>query len=209
MEIELQHSYIAVKTPYGLSYGGNQGWSDGNLKRCGCGVVAALDLMLYLCRWHDVPEAPKLKALIASDPISLEDYKHALRYMTANYLPTIPRFGINGIMLAAGVNLFFLKNKLPYRAYWGLTGLQFPQAAETMLAADIPVLLSVGQNFPKVWGKEKLTFYRQRPDGSFIPATRTKAHMVTVTGMDADWLRLSSWGVCYFIRRTEYRAYVR
>ena len=209
MEIELQHPYIAVKTPFGLSYGGNQGWSEGNLRRCGCAVVAGLDLMLYLCRWHNVPEAPKLRALIASNPISQEDYTRALRYMTANYLPTIPHFGINGLMLAAGVNLFFLKNKLPYRAYWGLTGLQFPQAVETMLTADIPVLLSVGQNFPKVWGKEKLTFYRQAPDESYIRTTQTKAHMVTVTGMDGDWLQISSWGKRYFIRRQEYRSYIR
>ena len=209
MEIELQHPYITVQTPFGLSYGGNQGWSKGNLRRCGCAVVAGLDLMLYLCRWHDVAEAPKLKTLIENDPIPQEDYLQALRYMTANYLPMIPRFGINGLMLAGGVNLFFLKNKLPYRAYWGLTGRNYFHAVETMLSADIPVLLSVGQNFPKIWGKEKLPFYRQSPDAAYIRTTQTKAHMVTVTGMDDEWLQIASWGKRYFIRRSEYMEYIR
>ena len=209
MEIELQHPYITVQTSFGLSYGGNQGWSKGNLRRCGCAVVAGLDLMLYLCRWHDVPDAPKLKTLIENDPIPQEDYLQALRYMTANYLPMIPRFGINGLMLAGGVNLFFLKNKMPYRAYWGLTGRNYFHAVETMLSADIPVLLSVGQNFPIIWGREKLAFYRQGPDASYIRTTQTKAHMVTVTGMDDEWLQIASWGKRYFIRRCEYMAYIR
>jgi hypothetical protein len=209
VEIELQHPYIAVKTPYGLSYGGNQGWSDGNLRRCGCAVVAGLDLMLYLCRWHNVPEAPKLKALIDSDPIPEEDYIRALRYMTANYLPTIPRFGVNALVLAAGTNLFFVKNKLPYRARWGVTGRHLWRDIETMLRADIPVLLSVGQNFPKVWGKDKLRLYRTSPDGRFLPTAQTKAHMLTVTGIDSEWLQVSSWGRRCFIRRPEYESYIR
>lgn len=209
MEIELQHPYIAVKTPYGLSYGGNQSWCDGNLRRSGCAVVAGLDLMLYLCRWHDVPEATKLKTLIESDPIHEEAYVEALRYMTANYLPTIPRFGVNALVLAAGTNLFFVKNDFPYRAWWGVTRQHLWRDIESMLRSDIPVLLSVGQNFPKVWGKDKLRLYRESPDSRYLPTAQTKAHMVTVTGMDGEWLQVASWGRRCFIRRSEYETYTR
>ena len=44
-----------------LSYGGSQRWLDsGALRQCGCGVIAAPDLLLYLrqqrtdCRWLPV-----------------------------------------------------------------------------------------------------------------------------------------------------------
>ena len=32
---------------------------------------------------------------------------------------------------------------------------------------------------------------------------------MTVTGMDEDWLCVSSWGNRYYISREEYRRYVR
>ena len=37
----------------------------------------------------------------------------------------------------------------------------------------------------------------------------TKAHFVTITGMDEEWLRISSWGKEYFINRREYDDYVK
>jgi hypothetical protein len=33
--------------------------------------------------------------------------------------------------------------------------------------------------------------------------------MVTVTGMDDEWLQIASWGKRYFIRRCEYMEYIR
>ena len=47
---ELKNPYICVNYGGVLSYGGNQmGSSSGNFSACGCGVVAGLDLLLYLC----------------------------------------------------------------------------------------------------------------------------------------------------------------
>lgn len=41
--------YISVLRNGVLSYGGSQRWLDsGALRQCGCGVIAALDLLLYL-----------------------------------------------------------------------------------------------------------------------------------------------------------------
>ena len=45
--LSLQHPYISIALPHGKSYGGGQQLSrDAMLRRCGCGVVAAADLLL-------------------------------------------------------------------------------------------------------------------------------------------------------------------
>ena len=77
-----------------------------------------------------------------------------------------------------------------------------------MLSADLPVILAVGPNFPAVWMKERLRFFVKSKNGVFRPGTATKSHYVTVTGMDEDWLRISSWGSEYYISRREYEDYV-
>lgn len=60
-EHALNGEYISVLRNGVLSYGGSQRWLDsGALRQCGCGVIAALDLLLYLrqqrtdCRWLTV-----------------------------------------------------------------------------------------------------------------------------------------------------------
>ena len=51
--LSLQHPYISVSFDGHGSYGGGQQFShDRMMKRCGCGVVAATDLLLYLDRYH-------------------------------------------------------------------------------------------------------------------------------------------------------------
>ena len=60
-EHTLKGEYISVLKDGRLSYGGSQRWSDSPVLRgSGCGVIAALDLLLYLarqrtdCRWLTV-----------------------------------------------------------------------------------------------------------------------------------------------------------
>ena len=58
------------------------------------------------------------------------------------------------------------------------------------------------------WEKNKLNFYPD-PDRTIArPTARTMAHYVTVTGSDAEWLRISSWGNPYYIHKAEYCDYV-
>lgn len=78
-----------------------------------------------------------------------------------------------------------------------------------MLREDIPVILSIGPNFPLLWQKKELTLHIQTNEGSFYPGPATHAHYVTVTGMDDTWLQISSWGRKYFINRNEYLQYVK
>ena len=72
---------------------------------------------------------------------------------------------------------------------------------------DVPVILSIGRNFPRVWRNAETAFYtpgRKRP-----PACSTNAHFVTVTAMDEGYLTVSSWGHPYRLSREEFDAYRR
>ena len=201
--ITLNHPYPQVRLDTACSYGGNQMLARGaTMKECGCGVVAALDLLLYLKSHnsdsHSLPS-----------PLSLQEYNEALEKLSRRYFPLIPHFGINGLFLAAGINRLMRAEGLPYRAKWMASGSKIWARVENMLLRDLPVILSVGPNFPAVWQKNSLNFYRKLPNGSYCRATAAQAHYVTATGLDAGWLRISSWGKEYYINRSEYDQYVR
>ncbi len=196
--LSLRRPYPGILKSNTVSYGGSQMWSEKKIIReCGCGPVAALDLLHYL-----TDEDTRA-------PLSLEGYNKELRTLCLHYLPLIPKSGLNGLTLALGVNRLFRERQLPFRAFWALSGSRLWDRIREMLERDMPVILSIGPNFPVLWQKERLRFYIRRRDGSYIPATAAKSHYVTVTGMDTDWLRISSWGREYYIKRQEYEDYVK
>ena len=195
--IGLSRPYLQISDGKSLSYGGSQMRSDNNMiRKCGCGPVAALDLCAYL-EGRD------------RTPIPLEEYNRELERLCRRFFLLIPNIGINCIGLIAGLNLMFWEKHLPYRAFWAASGGRLWERAEEMLRRNIPVILSIGPNFPRFWGKDRLNFYVRLQDGRFLPAVSTKAHYVTVTGLDENWLRISSWGRQYYINRREYEAYIR
>lgn len=195
--LALQRPYVRVLREGRCSYGGNQMWSvSSNIQRCGCGPVAALDVLLYLSGQQD-------------EPIRLDDYDRELERLCRYYFPLVPSVGINGIFLAMGMERLLRKHRLPYHAFWAVSGKRFWERITEMLEQDIPAIFSIGPNFPLIWGKNKLRFYVKGRDGSMIPAQSTLAHYVTATGLDGDWLRISSWGREYYILRQEYDDYVR
>ena len=205
----IKNDYISVDDGQRRSYGGNQMASDWRtMREVGCGVIAALDLLLYLCRYHGC--SCGFFAEAAEDgSIDEHEYDALAQKLSRRFFPMIPKLGINGLMLAAGLNRFFRHYNLPYRAVWGIgRGRLFDEIAD-MLARNIPVILSVGPNFPLFWQKHELSFYASRPDGSFFRACGIKAHYVTVTGIDEKRLRISSWGREYYIDRGEYMDYIR
>ena len=63
--------------------------------------------------------------------------------------------------------------------------------------------------FPAVWKKDRLPLYSKRENGSFIRSSSAKSHYVSVTGLDDEWARISSWGREYYINRMEYDDFVR
>lgn len=196
--LSLNSPYLQVNHQGRLSYGGNQMWSEHPvIRKCGCGPVAALDTVWYL------------ENRGSSEPVPLSMYNVELRSLCRRYFPLVPPFGINGLVFVVGLNRLLRDRKLPYTAFWMLSGSKLWDRVEAMLWDDLPVILSVGPNFPAFWQNNRLPFYVRSANGSFHRAAATKGHFVTVTGMDENWVRISSWGRELYFNRSEYEEYTR
>lgn len=177
-------------------FGGDQNWSTKKyVKGYGCGVVACSNLLL-----HSVERKGEV--------LSREDYVRFGKRMRHLYLPVIPKFGMNGLFMALGMNVYFFVKRLPMRCYWGCLRKNIFEHIERMLREDFPPVLAIGPNFPNLWGKKTLTLYTLRGD-NYVPAAYTKAHYVSVTAMDDEYLEVSSWGKKYYINRNEYLEYAK
>lgn len=175
-------------------FGGDQSWFPYRfLKNSGCGVIAAAELLLKLRGRESIGKSEYME-------FATELWKH--------FLPVIPGLGMNGLTLAAGLNRYFRKKNMPYRAFWCISAGKMSRRVRQMLKNDIPVILSIGPNFPMFWRGEKLTIYRKVND-TFVAAVKTKAHFVTVTGWEGRMIRISSWGKEYYIDYVEYKEYVK
>ena len=192
---KLKSSYLKVETKDGASYGGNQAWFPYKfLQKTGCGVIGAADTLLHLSGKEEITE---------------EEYMEFAKILWKKFLPVIPGFGMNGLTLMAGMNRYFKVHGMPYHARWRISGQKMVSRIDRMLTKGIPVILAVGPNFPFVWKKEKLTFYKKISEENYIPAVKTRAHFVIVTGRDGSRLKISSWGKEYYIDIREYRRYVK
>ncbi len=205
----LKKPYIGVQYEDMLSYGGNQRMADNKiLKNCGCGVVAALDLLLYITKNKACYVDSEIKALSLYDCIPAKKYNRVLEKMRKSYFPLIPNFGMNGFGLMAGMQMFFLRYKMPYSCHWCISDKGLWGKVYQMLRDDIPVIMSVGPNFPFVWKKEKTILYTKDENGEFKAASAVKAHFIMITAIDENWLEISSWGKRYYINRRNYEEYV-
>ena len=194
MRIELKRPYPAIRTGTTLSCGGNQGWfPDENFRRCGCGVIACADVLLYLSGQSELTREEYLR------------YVHSLR----KYFPLIPRRGIDGVRLAVGLSICLRQRGVNVRAGWSASGVRFWRRLETMLSADLPAIIAIGPNFPRVWGNERLPLYRKTENGGFVESERTKGHFLTVIALDDEWMEVSSWGRRLYLRRGSYADYMR
>ena len=207
--LSIQHPYISVAVYGGASYGGGQQFSENAMiRRCGCGIVAATDLLLYLSRWHMTERIPLFDGLPSDAPVPFPAYTGLLSRMNRRYLPMIPYAGINGVMLMLGIQRFFHDYKMPFTARWCFAHSKLWERIEAMLREDLPVIMAVGPNFPFIWGDKRAAFYRMNRDGAYVRTSGARAHYFTVTGMDDEWLRISSWGRLYYLKRDEFEEYV-
>ena len=191
----LKHPYLQVKVRNGLSFGGNQRWMPYKfLKNWACGVISAADVLLHLKGKHQVTEA---------------EYLDFAKGLWKFYLPVIPGFGMNGITLMIGMNRYFVKEKMPYRANWNIRGKKLLSRIDDMLSRDIPVIFSVGPNFPKFWGKQAVNLYKKTAQENYVPASKTRGHYMIITGREGMWLQISSWGKEYYLDFSEYQEYIR
>jgi len=208
--IGLRHPYFSVKTQDGCSYGGSQTWSSSRMMRkVGCGVVGISDVCLYLGLHRSNYKTDLHYGILREDGyISFPRYERYVMKMRRRYLKLIPGLGVPGFLLPLALNRYFQHYRIEMHARWCFCVGKMFSRIEKMLAQDIPVILAVGPNFPFVWGKKKVTFYKLE-NGVFYPATETKSHFVVVTGLVDEYLQISSWGKEYYISWPEYLHYVR
>jgi len=207
--LELRHPYIEVQTARGVSCGGGQQFSESAMvRRCGCGIIAALDTLLYLSRWHMVGPVPYFRRFPAEGPVPFHVYTDCVKALSRRYFPMIPYRGINGLLLALGMQAFFHDQHMPFSARWCMISSRLWERIEEMLRQDLPVIMSVGPNLPLIWENHRVRFYVRTPEGRYLPAAAANAHYFTVIGMDETWLRISSWGNLYYLNRREFEDYV-
>jgi len=205
---KLRNNYISVANIAKASYGGSQMRSEKPvIKRCGCGLIAACDLLLYLHRHHKDCNSDLFEGLTVDEAVPISAY-NALLDKLSPLFPIIPPFGISGPLLVLGLNIFFRQNHYPYKALWAMNETALWRRTKYMLEQDFPVIISVGQNLPFIWQKHKLNLYVER-GGQKIKASSVKAHFMTATAIDDEWLCVSSWGRKYYINIKEYDSYVR
>ena len=101
---------------------------------------------------------------------------------------------------------YFKRYNVPLKASWGVSKDRIWQEIEDMLEQDLPVILSVGNQFPVFWKKKGAQLYR-RSGEALKQSVHVHAHYVTVVGMDDAWLRISSWGQEYYLAREEFLRY--
>lgn len=203
----LRYPLPAVVNGARTSYGGSQRLSHSStIRSAGCGLVAACDLFRYLNDHHARCHCELFDDLVTGEALDIKNYNRLLDRLKS-YFPIIPRLGINGVMLSLGINAFFLRYGYPYVAVWCVSPRNLWERVARMLSEDIPVIISVGPNFPLVWQKHKADLYAERA-GEIRKVSSVKAHFMTVTGMDDQWLSLSSWGRKYYMDRKEYEQYV-
>ena len=207
--IGLKHPYPSVDREGG-SYGGSQLWSEqSNIRRCGCGLVAGTDLLLYLHRTRPDCQSTLFRGVPAEGLISQRRYRLVTERVERAYLPLLPMLGMNGWMLTVGLNRHFRKEESALRSRWGVWEGRLRGAIAEMLERDIPVILSIGTNFPKLWQDQRVQFYIKKTSGAYHSVCGVKAHFVTITGMDERWLRVSSWGKEYYVDFWEFARYVK
>ena len=207
-EAYLDHPYISVRAGDTLTYGGNQNLASKDLMRkCGCGIIAAADLLLYLCSTRPEYRKDILGCPAGEEPIPLAEYDRLTEQLRRKYFPLIPGSGLNVYFLAAGLNRCFKAFGIPLHAKWGVPGKYLWRAIHKMLDDDIPVILAIGLSFPFIWAKNKLPFYTHLAE-SYRRSGGAKSHFVTITGMDGEYLRISSWGREYYVLRRELAQYI-
>ncbi len=191
------------------SYGGNQRlFGNSTMRGYGCGVIAAADLLYYLALKNPQYATP-YTGKPESNSLSFEKYERMCSRLRSSFMPIIPRFGKTGPALAAGLNAYFSRYSIPLKAKWCIAHEKLFERIEEMLSADLPVIFSVGANFPIFWGKHRVNLYTRSEGGAMRPVSAARAHFMTITEIDEEFITLSSWGGKYHMSRREYLEYVK
>lgn len=208
--MELKHEYPSLSGGARPTYGGSQMLSPRKiLQKCGCGPVAVADLLIYLSRSRAGCDTALTNAIPLFGPAERSVYFGMLDRLCRRYTPVLYPIGTNGVFLAAGMNAYFRRNKIRLRASWCCGLKKLRERLGSMLENDLPVILAIGPNFPFMSSNRHKVALYVKAGGRMIRKTEVNAHYVTVTGMEGEWLRVSSWGSEFYINIDEYELYAR
>ena len=237
-------SYIPVIRESITYYGGSQMWfpdthwfsTDYILHYYGGGTIATADFILYLTLRNQELQTPVTEsALQSSKPVVYNNYLTYVKKIHASYTKTHRYLAVPGPKIASAINSYASHYHINLEASWKWTLSYYDMydMIETMLAQDLPVILSIGANTPNPWGKRGISFYERREinypadtDATSDTDIRKKPYYyrsvfhnicgqyVTVTAMIKDdmagkiMLRISSWGRQYYLDYEEFREYI-
>lgn len=234
-------NYVPVIKDAETYYGGSQMWfptdhwysKDYVLHNYGCGTIATADLFLYLALRRNHFKTPETAiALQGTTQILFDNYDMYVRLIHDQYTKTRRFLAVLGPSVAKSINAYSNLHNFDLKASWKwkLTYYDMLELIEEMLKRDIPIILSIGPNTPKLWGKKGISFYERCEIDYLEHTTQTgemikpyyykvvkqdiNGHYVTVTALIKDeltgqiMLRISSWGKKFYINYEEYRDYV-
>lgn len=203
------------------SYGGSQEWfinlpgeHNYEIKKWGCGLVSAADILLYLSMYNSKFQTEitnKVKYLGNSTVITYESYMAYLLNMDFLYFPINGKFyvnGVDGVVISSGMKKYSKKYGLGLNTHWRWSRNKILPRIKEMLEKDIPVMLSGDR---KILEKDGAVYLYKEPDSAASPEEEFSSHYVTVTGLIIDdikhetWLKVSSWGRCYYINYDQYK----
>ena len=150
----LRHTYLAVKTQDGKSFGGNQNWAAGcMMRRYGCGVVALGDVLAYLGIHQLSCNTDLLYGILREDGcLSYPRYERYLRKINKRYLGVIPGFGVPNFQIPRAMNRYFRHYRIDLRARWCLSSGKMLERIQDSLSRDYPVILAVGDVYKRQHG---------------------------------------------------------
>ena len=203
---KLKHEYPGTVRNGKRTVGGNQRHLDSKtLQHCGCGAVAATDLVRYLYLYAESHDSDIFSGVPDGTVLPVPVYDLCVKRMRRRFIPVTYPVGTTGFALAIGLNRYFRCCNLPLKARWGVGKGDIWQEIGRMLRNDLPVILSVGNQFPCFWRKDGAAIYRQAGDTQ--KAGQIHSHYVTVLAMDEQWLKISSWGNEYYLSKEEFLRY--
>ncbi|MEA4912129.1 MAG: hypothetical protein VB092_05925 [Oscillospiraceae bacterium] len=210
---------ISLKQPGYISadgsFGSSQMWFDKSgpplartLRADGCGAVAAADTLAYLQASGALEERARAQRFDCDRATAMARVVAAHRQIVHIY----PAVGATGLSLAGGLRRYFKAARIPLTARWycPADSEKFLDAAQIMLARDIPVILSLP---PRLVFYSPLRLYASVPDAAAQSRPQQYksrfGHYVVVTAIHdggVPILELSSWGKRYSMRFDEYAA---
>ena len=207
MLIGIKDPYPGIELSSGATFGGDQRkLKSQTLRHCGCGIVAALDLVRYFHLYHHSCKASFFTGVEDTVHLPLAVYDLCAVRMQRTFIPALYPFGATVFSLPVGLNQYFKRYHIPLKAAWGVSKEDLWTEMERMLRHNMPVILSIGHQLPVLATGDGLPLYRNQGE-QMVKFTHVRSHYVTVLAMSDHWLKVSSWGTVYYISRKEFLRY--